>query len=211
METQLRIFYDKLQGYFGDLHWWPGESPFEIIVGAILTQNTNWGNVEKAIGNLKDRGLLTPERLHQIHERELAELIRASGYYNVKAKRLKHFLDFLYVEYQNSLKKLFSGQLWHVRERLLKVHGIGEETADSILLYAGQKPIFVVDAYTKRILERHDMIPPAASYQDVQTLFMERLPHDVKLFNQYHALIVNTGKSFCRKSPLCEKCPLGGG
>jgi endonuclease-3 related protein len=201
--------YETLHDRFGDLHWWPGDSAFEVIVGAILTQNTAWKNVEAAIRRLKAEDLLHPVRLRHLADQHLADLIRPAGYFRVKTKRLKAFLQFLYQDYQDDLKALFAEDLWVLRKKLLLVHGIGEETADSILLYAGGNPIFVVDAYTRRIMQRHRIISDKARYADIQTLFMAGLPRSVPLFNQYHALLVNTGKHFCRKqNPACEICPL---
>lgn len=201
--------YETLYEYFGDLHWWPGDSPFEIIVGAILTQNTAWKNVETAIGRLKEGGLLHPEKLRLLEDRQLAELIRPAGYYRIKTKRLKAFLGFLHQHYQDDLNALFAEEPWALRQKLLGVHGIGNETADSILLYAGGKPVFVVDAYTRRIMERHRVIGADASYADVQNLFMAGLPSSIPLYNQYHALLVNAGKQFCKKQrPGCDRCPL---
>jgi endonuclease-3 related protein len=200
--------YKTLDKYFGELYWWPGETPFEIAVGAILTQNTNWKNVEIAIAKLKEADLLNPLRLYTEEDSVVADLIRSSGYYNIKTKRLKAFLRFLQEEYVGKMGEMFNEELWTLRGKLLGVNGIGEETADSILLYGGGKPIFVVDAYTRRILERHDIIPRDRSYKEIQTLFMENLPQDTPLYNQYHALLVNTGKHFCRKKPLCSGCPL---
>jgi endonuclease-3 related protein len=178
------------------------------MVGAILTQNTSWGNVEKAIQNLKGKGILNPEGIHRLKKWELAPLIRSSGYYRIKADRLKAFIDFLYEEFDGNLQKMRKRKLEDLRERLLGVKGIGPETADSILLYGLKKSIFVVDAYTKRILSRHGIISDKASYEEVQKLFMDHLPHDEKLFNEYHALIVHLGKMVCRKVPKCDICPL---
>lgn len=200
--------YDLLNSYFGDLNWWPGETPFEITVGAILTQNTNWKNVERAIENLKRNGLLNPIGLLGAGEERLAELIRPSGYYHIKVKRIKNFIRFLFKEYDGELEKMFREELFALRGKLLGVNGIGEETADSILLYAGGKPVFVVDAYTRRILIRHNLISEKARYGDVQSFLMDNLPIEARLFNQYHALLVNAGKRFCKKIPLCEECPL---
>ena len=210
METRkyLLTIYEALDRYFGDLHWWPGETPLEIVVGAILTQNTSWENVKVAINNLKSKELLDAKKLSEIEDNHLAELIKPSGYYNVKTKRLKAFLQFLFREYEGNLEKMFEEDLWILREKLLGVNGIGEETADSILLYAGNKPVFVVDLYTRRILQRHDIINGSPGYGEIQKLFMTNLPESVGLFNQYHALIVNTGKHFCRKTSRCEGCPL---
>jgi endonuclease III related protein len=200
--------YRVLNEHFGDLHWWPGDSPLEIIVGAILTQNTAWRNVEQSIRALKGHQMLTVSRMLDVEDRVLAGCIRPSGYYNVKTARLKAFFSFLQKNYGGSLEEMFGEETWPLRRRLLSVHGIGEETADSILLYAGRKPVFVVDAYTRRILNRHGMIPEKANYSIIQALFMHHLPCDVSLWNQYHALIVETGKRFCRKNPLCHACPL---
>jgi endonuclease-3 related protein len=207
-DDYLLTIYEKLNAHFGNLHWWPGDSPFEVVVGAILTQNTAWRNVETAIWQLKSKDLLYPEGILQIDDNSLANLVRTAGYYNIKTQRLKSFVRFLYDEYNGNLDVMFAEDLWHLRERLLTVKGIGEETADSILLYAGNKPIFVVDAYTRRILQRHDIIRPETKYTEIQQLFMINLPHDVPLFNQYHALLVNTGKFFCTVNPNCDKCPL---
>ena len=207
--ASLQKIYEILNGYFGNLRWWPGDSPFEVIVGAILTQNTAWKNVEAALDQLKARDLLHPERLLHIADTHLADLIRPAGYYRVKTKRLKAFLNFLNQEYQDNLDALFAEDLWILRNKLLSVHGVGEETADSILLYGGGKPVFVIDAYTHRILQRHGIIADNARYADIQALFMTSMPPSAPLFNQYHALLVNTGKQFCRKkNPKCNLCPL---
>lgn len=202
--------YDKLNEHFGDLHWWPGEDPFEIAVGAILTQNTSWGNVEIAINRLKSKGLLSASKLFETEDNAIAKLIKSSGFYNVKTKILRAFLKFLYNEHNGSIKNMLEGETWKLREELLKVKGVGEETADSILLYACNKPVFVVDAYTRRILERHNIIDKSWEYKDIQELFMKHIPLDVRLYNQFHALLVNTGKYYCRKRSLCDKCPING-
>ncbi|MBW2648284.1 MAG: endonuclease III domain-containing protein [Deltaproteobacteria bacterium] len=209
VEERLCEIYETLDEYFGELHWWPGETPFEIAVGAILTQNTSWKNVEIAIAKLKKADLLDPLRLYTAEDSIVAGLIRSSGYYNIKTKRLKAFLRFLQEEYAGNMEEMFREEMWTLRERLLDISGIGEETADSILLYSGGKPIFVVDAYTRRILERHNIISWDQGYKEIQALFMDNLPQDTSLYNQYHALLVNTGKSFCRKkAPTCRGCPL---
>jgi len=208
IDKYLLTVYETLDRHFGNLYWWPGETHFEIIVGAILTQNTSWENVKIAIDELKLRGLLDLEKLIEIEDNTLAELIKSSGYYNIKTRRLKAFLHFLCQGYNGDLEKMFEENLWNLREKLLSVKGIGEETADSILLYAGNKPIFVVDQYTRRILQRHNIIGSNSSYGEIQKLFMANLPNSERLFNQYHALFVNTGKHFCRKTPRCEGCPL---
>jgi endonuclease-3 related protein len=208
ISKRLISMYEILNDYFGNLNWWPGETPFEIAVGAILTQNTNWTNVEKAIGNLKSAQLLSPGRLLKEKDDTVSELIRPSGYYNVKTRRLKAFLCFLQSEYGGKMERMFEEELPALRKKLLSVKGIGEETADSILLYGGEKPVFVVDAYTRRILGRHGIIDDDYSYGDIQKLFMTHLAPDVDLYNQYHALLVNTGKQFCRREPRCKECPL---
>ncbi|MBW2544933.1 MAG: endonuclease III domain-containing protein [Deltaproteobacteria bacterium] len=209
LQDKLCEIYKILNEHFGELHWWPGETPFEVAVGAILTQNTSWKNVEIAIDKLKRADLLDPLRLYVAEDSVVAELIRSSGYYNIKTKRLKAFLRFLQEEYAGNMEEMFNEELWTLRGKLLGVNGIGEETADSILLYGGGKPVFVVDAYTRRILERHDIIPRDRNYKEIQALFMENLPQDALLYNQYHALLVNTGKHFCRKkAPTCRGCPL---
>jgi endonuclease III related protein len=207
-EDLLKV-YEHLQAYFGDLHWWPADSPFEVMVGAILTQNTAWTNVEKAVSALKERNLLSPAALFGIDEEVLAETIRPSGYYHVKAQRLKSLVGFLLAEYPGNIEHMCTEELPILREKLLGVRGIGPETADSILLYACRKPVFVSDAYTQRILQRHGLIPGDMDLTQVRTLFMTHLPHDASLFNQFHALLVYTGKTFCRKIPKCSPCPLG--
>jgi endonuclease-3 related protein len=202
-----RILYER----FGPQHWWPAQGPFEVIVGAILTQSTAWTNVEKAIANLKAARKLSPLSLRRIPEAELAALIHSSGYYNVKAKKLKAFVSWFGEQYSDSLDNLFSGDINGVRRELLSVHGIGEETADSILLYAGGRPIFVIDAYTRRIFDRIGLSPEENTYTAYQAIFMSSLPADAALFNEYHALLVKLGKEFCRKRPLCEGCCLNAG
>jgi endonuclease-3 related protein len=206
-EELLKI-YKLLDGYFGDLHWWPAVNPFEVMVGAILTQNTAWTNVEMAIKQLRKRRLLTPAALLRIPEDDLAEIIRASGYYHLKAARLKAFVRFFIDDYSGSIVAMKTERLSVLREKLLGVRGVGPETADSILLYACQKPIFVSDAYTRRIFLRHGLIDEAADYDRIQSLVMASLPNDVNLFNQFHALIVVAAKTFCRKKPECAECPL---
>ncbi len=209
-DSLLKI-YKLLYKKFGPRHWWPGDTKLEIIIGAILTQNTAWGNVEKAIKNLKKNDLLKVKKLSRVSRKRLAGLIKPSGYYNIKSQRVKNFLDFLNTSYSGSIKRMFKESAKSLREELLNVKGIGPETADSILLYAGKKPIFVVDAYTKRIFLRHRYIDEDSDYQDVQRLFVKNLPNNVKLFNEYHALIVELGKNLCKsKKPLCNICPMRG-
>lgn len=212
MKTGERLLaaYRALREAFGHQGWWPGRSRFEVIVGAILTQNTNWRNVEKAIANLRKAGALAPGALRRLSPPELARLIRPSGYFNMKARRLHAFAAWLHTRHGGSLDRMFAEPLPALREELLAVPGIGPETADSILLYAGGKPSFVVDAYTWRFLSRHGFVPEEATYDEMKSLFEENLPPDVPLFNDFHAQIVRVGKEFCRKSePRCDDgCPL---
>ncbi len=207
---RLKGFYRAMFAAFGAQGWWPGKTRFEVIAGAILTQNTAWTNVEKAIANLKSSGVLSPARLHGLKTGELAALIRPAGYFNIKAKRLKNFTDYLFKEHNGSLDRLLRRRSpKELREELLKISGIGPETADSIVLYAANMPEFVVDAYTKRILSRHLIVKEDAQYEEMKSVFMENLKPDAALFNEYHALIVRTGKDYCRpKEPLCGACPL---
>ena len=213
---KLTEIYQLLYERFGPQHWWPGETQFEIITGAILTQNTNWTNVKKALTNLKSADLLTPEKLYQIDVSQLAELIRPAGYYNIKSKRLKNFINWLFENYDGKPANLESVNTEQLRAELLSVKGIGRETADSILLYALDKPIFVVDAYTARVASRHGLIEPEADYEQLRELFQSNLPQDTKLFNEYHALLVKVGIEFCRPKARCSpvgeadghKCPL---
>ncbi|MHB9096306.1 MAG: endonuclease III domain-containing protein [Syntrophales bacterium] len=206
--SDLLSVYNLLDGHFGNLHWWPAEGPFEVMVGAILTQNTAWTNVEKALTALKEKRLLSPAAIDRIDEETLAGIIRPSGYYHVKAKRLKSLVRFFLEEYAGSIETMSAQELPALREKLLGIRGVGPETADSILLYACGKPVFISDAYTRRILLRHRLIPEDADGQQIRDLFMTHLPHDVSLFNQFHALFVYTGKTFCRTEPKCDLCPL---
>lgn len=206
---KLKAVYNSLYKAYGPQHWWPGDTPFEVMVGAVLTQNTAWSNVEKAISNLKAHGPLSPSRLYALPGRRLAALIRPSGYYNIKQRRLRNLLAFILNHYKGDIDAMASAPAPELRNQLLEVNGIGPETADSILLYALQKPVFVVDAYTKRVFARHGLISKEADYHEVQRLFMEGLPKDVEMFNEYHALIVRLGKERCRKRrPLCKGCAL---
>jgi len=199
-----RLLYDA----FGPQHWWPGETQFEIITGAILTQNTSWANVVKAITNLKSANCLTPKKLRHFDTVQLAKLIRPAGYYNIKASRLKNFIDWLFDNYDGELSNLESIDTDRLRAELLAIKGIGRETADSILLYAFDRPVFVVDAYTARIVCRHGLIGPDADYEQLRELFESNLPQDIQLFNEYHALLVRVGKEFCRPKARCALCPL---
>ena len=205
---QLTEIYKILFDTFGPQHWWPGETRFEIITGAILTQNTSWSNVEKAIANLKSAELLSAEKLFNLDVSKLAELIRPAGYYNIKAKRLKNFVSWLFHNHAGRLTNLENLGTDRLRAELLAVNGIGRETADSILLYAFNREIFVVDAYTARIAVRHHLIEPGADYEQIRELFQSNLPPDVKFFNEYHALLVRVGKQFCKPSAKCAGCPL---
>ena len=205
----LREYFQALLDAFGPQKWWPGRTRFEIIVGAILTQNTNWTNVERAIRGLRRAGLLTAAGIAGTPVDKLAELIRSSGYFRQKAQKLQEFVRFLKTEHDGSLKKMFGTTTAELREQLLGVHGIGPETADSILLYAGKHPVFVVDAYTRRILVRHEVVPEKSSYEEIRGLMEKSLPPSVAVYNEFHALIVDVGKRFCRpKAPKCSACPL---
>jgi len=208
MTAPLSEIYQRLFAHFGPQHWWPGDTPLEILVGAVLTQNTNWENVEKAIANLKAADLLDLHRLAATPTGILAELIRPSGYYNLKAVRLHNLIRAITAEH-DSLESFFAAGRDELREILLAVKGIGPETADSILLYAAEKPTFVIDAYTHRLLLRHGLIWEETGYYEMQELFLSSLPEDIAMFNEYHALIVKVGKEFCRKTrPRCGECPL---
>jgi endonuclease-3 related protein len=200
--------YDKLFRVFGPQHWWPGNTPLEVIVGAILTQNTAWGNVAQAIRNLKKARLLSVRGLEGASLKRLSGLIRPSGYFNQKALKLRAFTDFLSGEYGGSLRRMARERTPALRRKLLEVHGIGPETADSILLYALGRRVFVVDAYTTRIFSRHKLIPPDAPYHQVQQFIAGSIPRSARLYNEFHALIVRAGKEYCRKTPHCENCPL---
>jgi len=205
----LQAYYDALFEAYGPQHWWPGRTRFEVIVGAILTQNTSWSNVESAMRNLRREKLLSPIAMERVSYARLARLIRSSGYFRQKAHKLKAFVRYLRTAHQGSLTKMFHTPTARLREQLLAVHGIGPETADSILLYAGKHPVFVVDAYTRRILERHHLAHGKQSYDEIRAFFEQSLPRGAALFNEYHGLIVRTGKDFCRaRAPLCEHCPL---
>jgi len=202
-------FYEVLNDHFGNLHWWPGDSTLEILIGAVLTQNTAWRNVEQAIHNLKQKNLIRLDGILNTDRAVLEALLRPAGFFRVKTKRLRNLLQFVADEYDGDLDRMFEEEIWSLREKLLSIHGIGEETADCILLYGGLKSVFVVDAYTRRMLERHRLIGPRTTYSEIQDLFMERLPHEQPLFGQYHALLVEAGKRFCRQVPCCGACPLG--
>lgn len=206
MSQHLNKIFSILLEHFGEQNWWPAESPFEVIVGAILTQNTSWKNVEKSISNIREKGLLSPKSLYSKDEKELAALIKSSGFYNLKARRLKNFLTF-FKSFNFNLEMMKKEP--DIRKKLLGVKGIGKETADSILLYALQLPYFVVDSYTKRIFHRLGFFKlEKTDYEQVQHFFHKNLPHEERLFNEYHALIVETAKKYCKKKPSCSGCPL---
>ena len=204
----LRDIYESLLAAYGPQHWWPAETATEVVVGAILTQNTAWTNVERAVENLKRAECLTWGALRDVSEDRLAELIQPSGTFRIKAARVKAFVDYLWKHHDASLEKMLSGDLGEARRRLLAIHGIGPETADAILLYAGKRPTFVVDAYTQRVLRRHFVTDSRADYETVQALFHKSLPAEAQLFNEYHALLVEVGKRHCRARARCEGCPL---
>ncbi|MDO8303831.1 MAG: endonuclease III domain-containing protein [Sedimentisphaerales bacterium] len=207
MNTLLTI-YELLYNRYGPQRWWPGESRFEIIIGAILTQNTNWQNVEKAIANLKSADLMCEQKLYTLSTPQLAELIRPAGYYNIKAVRIKNFLKWLFENHDGSLESLERLDTHSLRAALIGIKGIGPETADSITLYAFNKPVFVVDAYTARVAIRHRLIEYGTGYDALQESFTSGLPQDTRLFNEYHALLVRVGKDHCRKIARCSGCPL---
>jgi endonuclease-3 related protein len=207
--TTLRQYFEVLFQAYGPQHWWPGRTRFEIIVGAVLTQNTSWTNVEHAIRNLRDAHLLTPDAIRRVSSITLARHLRPSGYFRQKTKTLKAFVRFLYLSHGGALTRMFRTPTRVLRDQLLAVRGIGPETADSILLYAGKHPVFVIDAYTRRIVERHELAHSRASYDELRAQFEAALPRDHRLFNEFHALIVHVGKNYCRpRNPVCSECPL---
>jgi endonuclease III related protein len=206
--ADLRRIYARLLARFGHAGWWPGRSALEICIGAILTQNTSWANVEKAIAELRRHGALSWRVLHTTPVDRLARLVRSSGTYNVKARRLRAFLDFLGGEYRGRIAAMTREDPRELRARLLAVDGIGRETADSIVLYAAGLPLFVVDAYTRRVFARLGLIRGDEPYDTIQAFFMERLGPDAVLFNDYHAQIVRLAREVCRPRPRCASCPL---
>lgn len=200
--------YKRLHDHFGAQNWWPGESPFEIAIGAILTQSTNWKNVEKAIQSLKDADALSPKALRGISEKDLARLIYSSGFHNTKARKIKTFVKFLWERFNGDINALQHEDANFLRNELLSVHGIGPETADDILLYIAHKPSFVADAYTRRIIYRLGISPIPKTYESYRSLFHDNLPCDETLFSEYHALLVRLGKEVCRPKPNCGQCCL---
>lgn len=205
---QLQDIYQRLIDTYGPQHWWPAEAPFEVMVGAILTQSAAWRNVEKAIANLKAAQALSPRALRRLSLPEIATLIHPCGYYNTKARKLQALAHWLEAYAEDDLSKLFATSPAQLRQQLLSVYGIGPETADSIILYAANKPVFVIDAYTRRVIDRLGLVPQQKSYTAYQSFFMDNLPADVGLFNEYHALLVCLGKDVCRSLPLCRQCCL---
>jgi endonuclease-3 related protein len=208
MTATLEKVYQRLLDCFGPQQWWPAQSPFEVLVGTILTQNTSWKNVERAIDNLREAGALEPERLYQLPLGELEELIKPAGYFRLKAKRLRNLLRYLIERFDGSLEVMFATSLGTLREELLAINGIGPETADSILLYAGKLPTFVVDTYTYRVMARHGWIDFETDYHSLKDYFESSLERDPALYNEFHALLVRVGNEYCRKTPQCDECPL---
>jgi endonuclease-3 related protein len=208
LSDRISEIYDLLLEAYGPQNWWPARSPLEVMVGAVLTQNTNWQGVEKAIVNLKRNNLLNPHKLQAIPTEDLARLIKPAGYFNLKARRLKNLIEFVTEAYSGDLQTMGQVETEQLRQELLAVNGVGPETADSILLYGLQKPVFVVDTYTYRVMNRHGLIGDEASYDELQELFTQHLPSDMTLFNEYHALLVRVGKLHCRRKPRCQGCPL---
>lgn len=209
MQNRLILIFERLAGHFGPLHWWPADTAFEVAVGAVLTQNTAWTNVEKAIANLKGAEALTPEAIQALSRAELEALIRPAGFFRQKAERLQLFVEHLFARHEGSIARLLDAPLALARQELLSLKGIGPESADSILLYAGDHPSFVVDAYTRRLFGRLGLLRGDERYETVRSLFMDNLPPETELFNEYHALIVEECKTYCRKRRLhCTACPL---
>jgi endonuclease-3 related protein len=208
MPGTLQNAFDVLYSALGPQDWWPGESPFEVMVGAILVQNTSWRNVARAIAVIKEEGLLAPLPLYALPEEDLAELLRPVGYYRIKARRLRNLLRLIVEDFGGSVERLLSLQTHALRETLLAVSGVGPETADSIVLYAAAKPSFVVDAYTHRIFARHGWIDYSAGYYEIKDYCESQLPQDVQLYNELHALLVHVGHHWCKRIPRCEECPL---
>jgi endonuclease III related protein len=207
-EERLQKIFNILLHAFGKRHWWPGETPLEIMVGAVLTQNTSWKNVEKAIGNMKIKGVMDMNTLNEIDTGDLADVIRSAGFFNIKSMRLKNLIKVICEEFNGSIENLTTIDTGELRHLLLGINGMGPETVDSILLYALNRPIFVVDAYTKRFLRNHGLYADTEDYHHIQNYFQENLPSDLYLFNEYHALIVVLCQTYCRRIPLCEDCPL---
>lgn len=207
--SRLQGLYDAMQAKLGPSHWWPGETPFEVAVGAILTQNTNWKNVEKAINGLKKADALSAEAIRDLPNETLEQLIRPAGFFRMKAKKLKNLVHFLEVEADMIIENLRDREPQELRPLILSINGVGPETADCILNYSLERPVMVVDAYTHRMMGRHGLIHEDCDYHQLQALFMDNLDHDAQLFNEFHALIVRIGKDWCKKTnPKCDTCPL---
>lgn len=204
----LRTLYETLLEAYGPQDWWPGDSPTEIVIGAILVQNTNWQNVEKAIANLRTADMLDWWALERVPDQVLAELIRPAGYYKVKTRRLKNFVRWLCEHHDGNIEGLRSRHMGELREEMLRINGIGPETADSILLYALEMPTFVVDTYTARVASRHGLIDVDGDYEYLKSLFEDNLAEDVRMFNEFHALLVAVGKRHCKPRAHCTGCPL---
>lgn len=206
----LRRYYRRLRRHFGPQHWWPARTRFEVILGAILTQNASWTNVEKAVANLRRAGALNLAKLSRLPTARVARLLRPSGYYRQKARYVRAFLRHVQRRYRGSLRRLLRRPTGALRQELLQLPGMGEETADSILLYAAGQPVFVIDAYTRRVVKRHGLTAGGGSYSELQEFFQRHLPRDPALYNEYHALLVAVGKHYChRERPDCGACPLG--
>ena len=201
--------YHRLYDGYGPQHWWPADSQLEVVLGAILTQSAAWGNVEKALACLKEAECWSVEALRDVSEEQLAELVRSSGYFNAKARKLKAFISHLWEQHGGDLKAMLSQERTGLREELLSIYGIGDETADDILLYAGEHAFFVIDTYTRRILDRMGVTPDAPTYAGYQQFFHQSLPADAPLYNEYHALLDRHAKEVCRKRlPACQSCCL---
>jgi len=208
MPGTLQNAYDLLYSALGPQAWWPGDSPFEVMVGAILVQNTSWRNVARTIDLLKEAGLLDPSRLYAAPVAELEELLRPVGYFRIKTKRLRNMLRLIVEDFGGSVERLLELDTETLRETLLAVSGVGPETADSIVLYAAHKPSFVVDTYTHRIFARHGWIDYGAGYYEIKDYCESELPRDVPLYNEFHALLVHVGHHWCKRVPRCTECPL---
>ena len=208
-DIDLMQVFHRLYEAYGPQHWWPADSQLEVVLGAILTQSAAWGNVEKALGSLKAADCWSVEALRDVSGERLAELVRSSGYFNAKARKIKAFISHLWEHHDGDLRAMLSQEGTGLREELLSIYGIGDETADDILLYAGEHPFFVIDTYTRRILDRMGISPPATTYGGYQQLFHEALEADAPLYNEYHALLDRHAKEACRKTlPTCQSCCL---
>ncbi len=201
--------YERLLKHLGKQYWWPAETEFEVIIGAILTQAAAWKNVEIAIENLKAEKILNPAGIKNTRQNQLKKLIKSAGYYNAKSRKLKEFVNFLYKNYGGDLNLLLNQPKNKLRKDLLSIWGIGPETADSIVLYAAHKPSFVVDAYTKRIFSRLGVIDNGIDYESLKKFFENNLPENLGIYKEFHALIVELGKKNCRTKPVCGGCPFG--